>query len=238
VLYAGALHPPRRLLGVVAAIAVASTAPLAYDGATPERVGQVGLRVVLLCAMGLLASAVMRTVRAQRVNLRNRSDAAEREARIDELTKLHNRRAFVEALAVEISRAQRFDSPLSLVVADLDDFKRINDTFGHPAGDKCLRDVADVLRDTLRQYDACFRWGGDEFALVLPETTAIDAEIVCRRAAAAIAGCIDPAGEPLRITCAPAQLTDGMTGDDLVAAADAVLLERKNGRGLRLAHSA
>ena len=170
----------------------------------------------------------MRTVRAQRVNLRNRSDLAEREARADALTGLPNRRAFGEAIEVEMSRAKRFDAPLSLIVADLDGFKEINDRHGHQAGDACLRTVADVLRGTLRQYDACFRWGGDEFALLLPETALADAEVVCRRATAAVAGARTPDGEPLSITCAPAQLGEGMDGDDLVAAADLRLLERKS----------
>jgi diguanylate cyclase (GGDEF)-like protein len=237
-LYAGALHPPRRLLGIIAALVAANAAPLAYDGATAEVVGQVGLRVVLLCAAALLCSAVMRTIRAQRINLRERGDVAERLARVDELTALPNRRAFVEGLTTEIARARRFSSPLSLVVADLDSFKQINDTFGHQAGDECLRAVAEVLRSTLRQYDTCFRWGGDEFALLLPETKADEAEVVCRRVATAVAACIAPNGEPLAITCAPAELADSMTPDDLLAVADAALLERKNGPGLRLAHSA
>ena len=237
-LYAGALHPPRRLVGVIVAVAVAAGAPLVYDAASSERIAQVGLRLLLLSAVALLACGLMRGVRAGRVAERLRGDVAEREARVDALTTLPNRRAFGEALATEISRAQRFDAPLSLVVADLDAFKAINDTHGHPAGDACLRSVAEVLRATLRQYDACFRWGGDEFALLLPQTTLDDAETVCRRASAAVAGCSAPDGTPLSMTCAPAQLAEGMSGDDLVAAADAVLLERKAGPGLRLAHSA
>jgi diguanylate cyclase (GGDEF)-like protein len=188
--------------------------------------------------MALLAAGLMENVREQRIGLRTRREEAERLARIDELTELPNRRAFAEALAVEIARAQRFDSPLSLVVADLDGFKAINDLHGHPAGDVCLRAVADVLRATLRRYDACFRWGGDEFALLLPETMQDEAEIVCRRIAVAVAGRTQPDGRPLRITCAPAQLVEGMDGDTLVAAADAEMLERKRGPGLRLARSA
>ena len=237
-LYAGALHPPRRLLGVLGATALALAAPFAYDTATAEQVGGAALRMVLLTAVAMLAAGLMRNVRAQRVGLRNRSDQAEREARIDELTGLPNRRAFVEALRVEISRARRFGSPLSLVVGDLDAFKAINDTYGHPAGDATLCTVADVLRSSLRQYDACFRWGGDEFALVLPATDAPEAEGVCHRLTAAVAACAGPDGLPLRITCAPAQLGDAMTEDELLAAADAVLLERKSQPGLRLAHSA
>jgi len=238
-LYAGALHPPRRVAGVVAAIALASAGPLVYDVASAEAVSQIVVRLALLSALAFLAAALMRTVRAQRVGLRSRNEEAEKLARHDELTGLPNRRAFTETLSSEVARVRRSGAPLSVVVADLDDFKRINDTYGHPAGDACLSEIAAVLRDTLRQYDSCFRWGGDEFTLILPETALPDAEIVCDRVAAAVvAGCRAPDGAPLRITCAPAQLVDAMTGEDLVLAADEALLARKRRGGLRLAQTA
>jgi diguanylate cyclase (GGDEF)-like protein len=222
---------------VLLATAAGVAAPLVYEGVTGALLGQTALRIVLLSAVGLLASMLMRSVRAQRVGLRDRSDQAERLARLDELTGLPNRRAFGEALDMEISRAQRFGSPLALLSADLDGFKQVNDTFGHPAGDACLRHVADILKLTLRQYDACFRVGGDEFTLLLPETSAAEAETVARRVTAAVAAVAGPDGASLRVTCAPAELAEGMTGDALVAAADAELLARKRSPGLRLAHS-
>ena len=238
-LYAGALHPPRRLAGVIAAVAVASSAPLVYDVASAEALSQILVRLMLLSTLAFLAATLMRTVRAQRVGLRSRGEEAEHLARHDELTGLPNRRAFVETLGAEVARVRRTGSPLSVVVADLDAFKRINDTYGHPAGDACLASIAGVLRDTLRQYDSCFRWGGDEFTLILPETSLVDAEIVCDRVAAAVVGtCRAPDGMPLRITCAPAEWADGMTGDDLVLAADEALLARKSRGGLRLASTA
>ena len=237
-LYAGALHPPRRLLGVIAAISAASAAPLVYATFSADRLGQTALRLLLLSAVALLASTLMRTVRAQRVGLRERGDQAEQLARVDDLTRLPNRRAFGEALDAEIARAERFGAPLSLVLADLDGFKGVNDGHGHPAGDACLRAAADALRATLRQYDACFRWGGDEFAILLPGTAVDEAEAACRRAREAVAAYPRPDGAPLGLTCAPAQLDAGMTSDDLVAAADAKLLERKRGPGLQLARSA
>ncbi|MDQ3739417.1 MAG: diguanylate cyclase [Actinomycetota bacterium] len=238
-LYAGALHPPRRVAGVLAAVTVGLVAPLVYDTAGAVAVSQTVVRLVLLSALAFLAAMLMRNVRAQRVGLRDQSARAERLARRDELTSLPNRRAFTETLAAEVARVRRSGAPLSVVVADLDDFKGINDTYGHPAGDVCLVVVAGALRATLRQYDSCFRWGGDEFTLILPETSLADAEIVCDRVAqAVIAGCRGPDGTSLRITCAPAQLEDDMTGDDLVAAADEALFARKRRGGLRLAQSA
>ena len=238
-LYAAVLHPLRRLVGVLLLVAVGVASPLVYDGASAERFSQLTVRLLLLSAISFLAVKLMSGVRAGRISQRERSARAEHLARHDELTGLPNRRAFVEALASEIARVRRTGSPLSVIVADLDGFKDINDRFGHPAGDACLVAIAGVLKDTLRQYDSCFRWGGDEFTLVLPETVAADAEIVCSRVCAAVvATCRAPDGTPLRITCAAAQLEDGMTGDDLVLAADRALLGRKRRGGLRLASTA
>jgi diguanylate cyclase (GGDEF)-like protein len=238
-LYAGALHPPRRLVGVLAAVTVGLTAPLVYDTASAEAVSQTIVRLLLLSALCFLAAALMKSVRAQRIGLRDQSARAERLARHDELTGLPNRRAFTETLTAEVARVRRTAAALSVVVADLDDFKSINDEFGHPAGDTCLVVVAGALRATLREYDSCFRWGGDEFTLVLPETALGDAEIVCDRISQAVlAGCRGPDGQALRLTCAPAQLADGMTGDELVKSADEALLARKRRGGLRLAQTA
>ena len=89
----------------------------------------------------------------------------------DPLTTLPNRRAFMRELEAEVVRAGRYGHPLALVIGDVDDFKLINDTYGHPAGDQALCEVADTLRAGLRTSDAAFRLGGDEFALLLPETT-------------------------------------------------------------------
>jgi len=86
----------------------------------------------------------------------------------DVLTKVKNRRAFHQALDKEVSRATRSGDPLSLLFVDLDYFKKINDTYGHPMGDKVLREVAQYINDMLRKTDHVCRYGGEEFALVLP----------------------------------------------------------------------
>jgi len=99
----------------------------------------------------------------------------------DELTGLVNRRRFVEALETEIARADRLGSPLAILFADLDDFKRINDRCGHPAGDEVLRTFADLLRRHLRGIDTAARMGGEEFAVLLPGTTMEGAVAVAER---------------------------------------------------------
>src|SRR6266576_6494448 len=94
----------------------------------------------------------------------------ERQALVDPLTGLANRRSLEESLQEEVSRAQRFDGTVCLVLADLDRFKTINDRYGHPTGDRALRVFAQTVKDVVRQVDHAGRWGGEEFALVLPGT--------------------------------------------------------------------
>jgi len=96
----------------------------------------------------------------------------EREADADPLTGLANHRAFHDRLRTEVERAQRYGRPLSLACLDVDGFKDVNDQFGHQAGDKVLREVAARLTTVARSADLVARIGGDEFAILLPETTA------------------------------------------------------------------
>jgi diguanylate cyclase (GGDEF)-like protein len=102
-------------------------------------------------------------------------------ADLDALTGLHNRRYFHETLAREVARAQRYERKLALVVFDLDDFKAINDRIGHLAGDAVLAEAADRVREVVRSADVACRVGGDEFAVILPESTLRDADQLYRR---------------------------------------------------------
>jgi diguanylate cyclase (GGDEF)-like protein len=108
-----------------------------------------------------------------------------REARqladLDALTGLHNRRYFHETLAREVARAHRYERNLALIVLDVDDFKAINDEIGHLAGDSVLADAAARVRDVVRSADIACRVGGDEFAVILPESLAPDADQLYRR---------------------------------------------------------
>jgi diguanylate cyclase (GGDEF)-like protein len=113
-----------------------------------------------------------------------------REARqladLDALTSLHNRRYFHETLAREVSRAHRYERRLSLLIFDLDDFKAINDRIGHLAGDAVLAEIAERVREVVRSADIACRVGGDEFAVILPESTVEDADQLYARLRAAI----------------------------------------------------
>jgi diguanylate cyclase (GGDEF)-like protein len=154
-------------------------------------------------------------------------ERAERTSRMDPLTGLGNRRALDECLARELARHIRYDRKLSLCVVDLDGFKAVNDTHGHQAGDRVLAQVGRRLCE-IRGADAAFRLGGDEFAVVLPETRSDAAELVARRLARQIHD--DAFPHDVSATWGIAEAT-GADPDELLAAADRQLYERKRERG-------
>ena len=153
----------------------------------------------------------------------------------DELTGLSNRRAFDTALTAEIERAKRFGSELSLVLVDLDDFKLVNDTYGHPQGDVVLREVARVLRESSREIDTPARYGGEELAAILPGTDLEGAFNRAERIRELIGQLRIPrldGGGTLRITASCGVASARATGTDgraLVQAADSLLYEAKRG---------
>ncbi len=107
-------------------------------------------------------------------------------AMCDELTGLWNRRAFYAFAIDELERCSRFGRGLCLILLDIDHFKQVNDRFGHLMGDRALQMVADVIRENLRAYDRAGRWGGEEFVILLPETTLAVALKVAERLRAAV----------------------------------------------------
>ncbi len=141
---------------------------------------------LLVGAIGALGGllVIFITVFFTRRLLREISAARERietMAATDELTGLFNRRQLLVRFDEEFSRAQRQGKPLSAIMIDIDLFKQVNDSFGHLVGDSILRTVAKVLRSTLRTYDICGRYGGEEFLVVLPETALSDAVQLAER---------------------------------------------------------
>jgi len=155
-----------------------------------------------------------------------------REARqladLDALTGLHNRRYFHETLAREVARAQRYDRKLALLVFDLDDFKAVNDRIGHLAGDSVLADAAERVRDVVRSADIACRVGGDEFAVILPESTLADADQLYRRIQAAVS--VRPLAliGKLHLSAGVAELRSEDDGTSLFERTDEALYRAKN----------
>eukprot|EP01041_Mallomonas_annulata_P042348 gene42348-biopygen30320 len=135
-------------------------------------------------------------------------------ARTDPLTGLRNRRAFDDSLGLEIAAVERTRSPLSLLVLDVDHFKQINDSFGHDAGDKVLRSIAQVLGGCVRIIDIVARVGGEEFAVILPHTDAQGAHEVAQRMRVAVAQA-SWLGQPTTISIGAASLRAAETADSL-----------------------
>ena len=159
-------------------------------------------------------------------------ETVQRQAVTDELTGLDNHRCFQGTLSAEIERARRFDQTLGLVMLDVDNFKKVNDTYGHQVGDQVLRDVARVLRENSREVDAPARYGGEELACVLPGTDLDGAYLFAERVREGIERLEVPTGgdEPLRVTASFGAATLPGTATDqaaLIAAADAALYEAK-----------
>ena len=155
----------------------------------------------------------------------------EHEAVTDGLTGLPNRRQFEERLDAELARLDRFGGRLAVVVADLDNFKQVNDRFGHLAGDDVLRSFAEVLREEVREIDTAARHGGEEFALLLPGTDLAGAEHVAERMRAAIEARAIPTfrGAVVGVTASfgVADYPTSLDADALFAAADAALYRAK-----------
>lgn len=131
--------------------------------------------------VGLLAFAVVR------VTLYETARQLARAATVDSLTGLLNYRFFHYQLTAECSKSSRYERPLSLAVIDIDHFKQVNDTYGHQTGDAVLRELADLVRKQVRAADTPCRIGGEEIALILPDTEPAQALTVCERLRAAVA---------------------------------------------------
>jgi diguanylate cyclase (GGDEF)-like protein len=159
----------------------------------------------------------------------------ERMAITDGLTGLFNHRNFQEKLAAEFRRLERFSAPLSLLLIDIDFFKKINDSYGHPAGDEVLRGVARVIRETVRSVDIPARYGGEEFAALLPGTNHEGALKMAERLRESIEKTRFPfEGKELRVTVSIGAATsphDAVAKEELVEKTDkALYYAKRNGR--------
>jgi two-component system, sensor histidine kinase LadS len=186
-----------------------------------------GLPLSMVASAVLIALGVADRLRAQRLALTE----AERRAHTDPLTGVLNRRSLIERLDAACSRAQARGLPIALLFIDLDHFKEINDTFGHQAGDACLRAIIDPIHAELRQSDVIGRYGGEEFVVILSSADAAAASPIAHRVLERVAGVrVGGFGEPICLTCSigiAASDTTGVWGEHLIARADAALYAAK-----------
>ncbi len=155
----------------------------------------------------------------------------QRQALVDSLTGLANRRLCEAALEKEIARAERFEEPLAVIVADLDDFKLVNDRHGHATGDQVLREFANALKGTVREIDLAGRWGGEEFVVALPGTDLAGGALLGERVRKAFAKrvIVAPNGARLTVTASIGVAAFAGQGgvNELLAAADTALYRAK-----------
>jgi diguanylate cyclase (GGDEF)-like protein len=190
-----------------------------------------GLPLSMVAAAVLIALGVADRLRQQRVAL---SDA-ERRARTDPLTGVLNRRSLIERLDAGCLRARARGLPISLLFIDLDHFKLINDSFGHQAGDACLRAIIDPIHAELRQSDVIGRYGGEEFVVILSSADATAAHPIAQRILERVAKVrVEGFGKPIELTCSigvAASDTLGVWGEQLLSRADAaVYAAKRSGR--------
>jgi diguanylate cyclase (GGDEF)-like protein len=153
-------------------------------------------------------------------------------ATVDQLTGLSHREHFERRLREEELRRRRYGGFFSVVMLDLDDFKRINDRHGHLAGDRLLRAVGEAIRENLRSADLPCRWGGEEFCVLLPETESEGARVIAERIRRAVRSlALEHEGRPLSSTVSLGVATAGPAGSfslsDLLARADEALYRAK-----------
>jgi diguanylate cyclase (GGDEF)-like protein len=161
------LQGGREVLAYFAIPFIGSTAWLAWRGADMLATTALLTDPLMMLVIAMIASQLFYRIRQQQFALQRRLNEL---ARTDALTGLHNRRELEQRIAEEMSRSRRHARPLSVVIGDLDHFKRVNDEYGHAVGDDVLRAVGERMRGSLRAEDLAVRWGGEEFLLLLPDT--------------------------------------------------------------------
>jgi len=226
----------RQCTTALTTITLAAAIVIAMALASSHEFGGLTAGALLVCvgaatlALDISWRAVDRTAgRVER--LAAECEAARRASLTDPLTGLGNRRQFDQRLGEAVVAALRFGEPFSVVLFDLDDFKRVNDLVGHAAGDSALRHVAAVLTSYTREFDVACRWGGEEFALLLPRTRAGGATQVAERALRSLrATVVDVNGAEVRVTASAGVAEfprDGVDGPLVLDAADSALLRAK-----------
>jgi diguanylate cyclase (GGDEF)-like protein len=228
--------PPEKLDEFFAARVeiVRSATPAMRDALTPD-----GRRIRVHCAV--TASGGRMITYCDVTDLIRNAELLEKLATTDSMTTLYNRRHFLALAEAEWSRFQRYQRPLSMLMIDIDHFKSVNDRYGHAIGDQAIISVATACRQNKRNSDVVGRLGGEEFAILLPETDQAQAAIVAERIRESTAGHVLSAHDvrfKLTISVGIAAATASMSGTDaLLRAADQALYQAKSDGRNRLAYS-
>ena len=182
--------------------------------------------VVLYSTYTIYQQVLIKRLRRQLAEKQGHSHILRNLAMLDPLTGLHNRRFAEGRLAGEVARSSRKGHPLTVLLLDLNDFKQINDTFGHPAGDLVLQAFAGRLNKAIRESDLAVRMGGDEFLVLLPECRREQLQRVLERLGPLE---VDSGGKRIRVTFSAGwkEYRMGETPEELLAAADRALYESK-----------
>ena len=163
--------------------------------------------------------------------LKQTRDLFERQARIDYLTAIYNRLMFSELMEAEMQRARRYSSDLSLIMFDLDHFKKINDTYSHTMGDHVLKEVAQLVSDSIRAHDIFARWGGEEFMVLIPKTDQNQATILAEKLRCLLEAHDFSDGLHITASFGITQFKAADHADSFTARSDeAMYLAKKNGR--------
>jgi diguanylate cyclase (GGDEF)-like protein len=149
-------------------------------------------------------------------------------ATTDQVTGLHNRHEALNLLKFEYERASRYQTSFSVILLDIDHFKRVNDSFGHPIGDQVLREFAQTIEKSLRKTDYVMRWGGEEFLIILPNMDLVSARLTAERIRGIIVCSLYPKIEHLTASFGVATYQPGQTLDDLLACVDQALYQAKH----------
>jgi diguanylate cyclase (GGDEF)-like protein len=223
------------MTGVLTVLFVFTDTPIAMpNGSMLERLTTMLVLVLTIgrCMfIGMYSSAMRESLYKRGAQLREAYQRIEELAELDELTGSFNRRCIMRMLDEEIARAERTASPLSLALIDLDWFKRINDSFGHPTGDEVLRTFAITIFANIRSFDRFGRYGGEEFLLLLPNTTMAEAHAKLDRLREIVADLDWTAfshGMQVTLSAGVATMSPNETADAVLARADRALYAAKD----------